>query len=702
MRLVGAQLTEESDADVVRVRFEVCVPPFRLALSITISSAGTPVTEATNCALVWPVRTVTDPGVDTLALLSESETVALAAAAAVSETVQLALPAALKVLGEQLSELSELGAGAAKPNCMDRVTPLRSAVTVAIWPEATPPAVTTKLALLLPLPMSTLEGVVRIALSSLREMVRAPAAVLVKETVQVALCPLFKLLGVQLREDRDESAVKVRFAVCVPPFRLALIVAISSAGAPETEAENCAVLCPVRTVTEPGTETLPLLSESVTVALVAAAAVKLTVQVALPAALKVFGEQERELSALGAGAAKPICVLRVTPFKLAVTVAVCADAMLPAVTENVVLLAPPPMFTLAGVVKVALSSLRLMDTVLAAVLLKDTVQVELCPLFRLAGVQISDDKDAAAFKVKFAVWVPPFRLALSVTISSAGVPETEAENCALLCPVGTVTDPGTETLALLSESVTVALAAAAAVKLTVQVDVPAALKVFGEHDRELSTLGAGAAKPICELRVTPFKLAVTVAVCPEAMLPAVTVKFALLAPAPTFTLAGVVKVALSSLRPMDTVLDAVLFSETVQVELCPLFRLAGAQDKEDNAAGAVRVRVAFCVPPFRLALIVATSSADTLETEAANCTLLCPARMVTDPGSVTLALLSAKVTVAFAAAVAVRLTVQVAVPAALKLFGEQESALRTEAAGATSATCAVRVTPLRLAVTVAV
>ena len=43
---------------------------------------------------------------------------------------------------------------------------------------------------------------------------------------------------------------------------------------------------------------------------------------ALPDAAKLFGEQERELRTLGAGAAKPICAVRVTPFKLAETVAV--------------------------------------------------------------------------------------------------------------------------------------------------------------------------------------------------------------------------------------------------------------------------------------------------------------------------------------------------------------------------------------------
>jgi hypothetical protein len=148
-------------------------------------------------------------------------------------------------------------------------------------------------------------------------------------------------------------------------------------------------------------------------------------------------------------------------------------------------------------------------------------------------------------------------------------------------------------LALLSEMVTTAFVAAAAVRFTVQVVLPAALRDAGEHPKELITLGAGAASPIWVERVTPLRLAVTVAVCAEGMLPTVTEKVALLAPLATFTLPGVASVALSSLKPIVTPPAEVLFSETVHVALCPLLRLPGAQVSEERAAGADSVSTAF-------------------------------------------------------------------------------------------------------------
>jgi hypothetical protein len=188
------------------------VPPFRLALIVTISSAGTPVTDATNCALLWPAAIATDPGVVTLKLLSAMEIVTPALAAASRETVQVAFPAALKLEGPQTREFRELGAGAASPICVERVTPLRLAVTVAVCAEGMLPAVTEKVALLAPLATLTLPGVVSVALSSLKPIATPPAEVLFSETVHVALCPLLRLAGAQVSEERAALADKVRTA----------------------------------------------------------------------------------------------------------------------------------------------------------------------------------------------------------------------------------------------------------------------------------------------------------------------------------------------------------------------------------------------------------------------------------------------------------------------------------------------------------
>ena len=61
-----------------------------------------------------------------------------------------------------------------------------------------------------------------------------------------------------------------------------------------------------------------------------------------------------------------------------------------------------------------------------------------------------------------------------------------AVNVALLSPVAILTLPGTVTLALLLDSVTLELLEAAAVKVAVQVEVPGAFTVAGEQVKLLS------------------------------------------------------------------------------------------------------------------------------------------------------------------------------------------------------------------------
>ena len=61
-----------------------------------------------------------------------------------------------------------------------------------------------------------------------------------------------------------------------------------------------------------------------------------------------------------------------------------------------------------------------------------------------------------------------------------------AVNVALLSPAPILTLPGTVTLALLLESVTLAALEAAVVKVAVQVDVPGAFTVAGEQVKLLN------------------------------------------------------------------------------------------------------------------------------------------------------------------------------------------------------------------------
>ncbi len=217
-------------------------------------------------------------------------------------------------------------AGADRFTLADCVTPLRDAPIVAVWPEVIVPAVILNEPLLAPLAMPTLAATARVALPPESVTVIAPMAALFRATVQVALWPLLNDPGVHDRDVRTAGigagAVSDRFVVTVPPFKPALIMTFSSAGTPVTLAVNCALLCPAPTVTDPGTLTFALLSERATTDPKTLAAERVTVQVAVPALLNVFGEQPNELKAAGAGATRFTDAVRVTPLRLAVTIAV--------------------------------------------------------------------------------------------------------------------------------------------------------------------------------------------------------------------------------------------------------------------------------------------------------------------------------------------------------------------------------------------
>jgi hypothetical protein len=109
----------------------------------------------------------------------------------------------------------------------------------------------------------------------------------------------------------------------------------------------------------------------------------------------------------------------------------------------------------------------------------------------------------------------------------------------------------------------------------------------------------------------------------------------------------------------------------VQV-LDPLLpKLEGEHDTEESCAGALAVRVNVCDPPFKEAVSNAVWLELTLATLAVNEALLCPAVTATLPGTVILALLLESVTVAPDGTVDVNVTVQLDVPGAFTVAGEQ-------------------------------
>src|SRR5579872_2485932 len=177
---------------------------------------------------------------------------------------------------------------------------------------------------------------------------------------------------------------------------------------------------------------------------------------------------------------------------------------------------------------------------------------------------------------------------------------TLAVNDALLCPAPTATLAGTVILPLLLDNVTVAPEGAAAVRLTVQLDVPGAFTVAGEQLKLEGCAVTVSATVVVWL--IPFKDAVTVTVWALATVPVVAAKVALLWLAPMVTLAGTVNDPLLLPKVTTAAMGVLLFKMTVQV-LDPLLpKLEGEHDTDVSCAGAFAVSVNVCDPPFREAV----------------------------------------------------------------------------------------------------
>ena len=138
-----------------------------------------------------------------------------------------------------------------------------------------------------------------------------------------------------------------------------------------------------------------------------------------------------------------------------------------------------------------------------------------------------------------------------------------------------LTLPGTVTFPLLLDSVTFAALTAAAVRVTVQVEVPGAFTVPGEQLKLL--ICAAAARLMVACWLWPLRLAVTMALCPLLTAPEVAVKVALFWPEATVTFAGTVSNPLLLASETIAAPVAALFNVTVQVLDALLPRVEGEQ-----------------------------------------------------------------------------------------------------------------------------
>jgi hypothetical protein len=180
--------------------------------------------------------------------------------------------------------------------------------------------------------------------------------------------------------------------------------------------------------------------------------------------------------------------------------------------------------------------------------------------------------------------------------------EALAEKVTELSPAATVADVRTPKLALLLvRAIATPPEGADADRETMHVADAAPVIVVGVHDKALNC-GAGG-WTVTVVVTLSLPVAVIVTGWLAVTVPAVALKVVLVKPAGTVTDAGTVRAAL--LAPNDTTcppVGAALFWLTVQVLDAPEFTVDGEQASADNTAGATRVRLAVCDPPFRVAV----------------------------------------------------------------------------------------------------
>jgi hypothetical protein len=161
----------------------------------------------------------------TLGLLLDRVTVDPAAGAALdSVTVQLEVPGALTVAGEQVKPPG--WTSTVRAIVATWVIPFRDAVTVTLCALVTVPVVTLKVALFWVAPTVTLAGTVSDPLLLLKVTPLALAATLFKATVQMLEALLPRAEGEHDTEVSCAGALAVSVKNCDPPFREAVSNAV--------------------------------------------------------------------------------------------------------------------------------------------------------------------------------------------------------------------------------------------------------------------------------------------------------------------------------------------------------------------------------------------------------------------------------------------------------------------------------------------
>jgi hypothetical protein len=368
------------------------------------------------------------------------------------------------------------------------------------------------------------------------------------------------------------------------------MVAKVEAATPMVVAEKVAVIAPSGTVTLGGTAATALSLDNDTVAPPAGAMLlRVTVPVEGWPPVTLVGLMVRSQSTGGLMVSAAVCV----PLKVPVTVTTVSPATALVLTIKVALVSPAATVTLGGVVAKELSSDKVTRAPPAgAGLLRTTVPVEELPPGTLAGL-IDRDESTGEPMAREAVRVTPPKVAETVAVVEVPTATVVTVKVAVVSPWATVTPAGVVEDGLSSERVTrIPPTGAGLLRVTVPVEEAPPVTPVGFMVKSKRTGGLTVRVAVCVALNSP--VTVTVVSAPTALV--LTVKVALVSPAATVTVAGVVADELSSDKVTRAPpAGAGLLMVTVPVEESPPVTEAGLRDTEVRTAGLM-VRVAVCVP----------------------------------------------------------------------------------------------------------
>ena len=255
------------------------------------------------------------------------------------------------------------------------------------------------------------------------------------------------------------------------------------------------------------------------------------------------------------------------PLSVAVTVALPFDVIVPAAAVNVAVVALAGTLSEAGTVSAAL----LDDNATVTGNMNEAFDnVAVHELFALAanveGLHCREVKFTGPCNLIVVVGDDPLSDAVMVAVALVVTLPAVAVNVAVVLLAATFTEEGTVKAALFDDRATVAPPAGAGFASVTLQEVLALAKVDAEHCRDDKL--AGNCNVMVAVGDVPFRVAVTVALPFDVIVPAAAVNVAVVAFAGTLTEAGTVRTALLEDKPMVVFpLSAAFDSVTVQVLL---------------------------------------------------------------------------------------------------------------------------------------